>query len=184
MLVKPILKAVPAESLFPAWRGREPWHDKVQPAREALLAAHPGLAEAIKTLHFEIFEAAAFCQHEPVFRYNEVPAEAVALLHRLPEPLRAPWLCGLLLWHMDRFDSVFAAHGLDSEFALHYADCFHRLIDQIAKDTSFADLGKDSFLKDLWLARVVMIPAFAQVWWPHSGLAARDILRGGPGAAY
>ena len=183
MLVKPITRAVPAESLFPSWRGREPWHGKVGPTREALLAAYPGLADAIRSLHFEIFEAAAFCQHEPVFRYNEVPAEAVALLHRVPQRLRSPWLCALLLWHMDRFDRVFAAHGLDGEFALHYADTFHRLIDQIAKDVTFAELSRDSFLKDLWLARVVMIPAFAQVWWPHSGLAARDVLRGGPGAA-
>ncbi len=28
-----------------------------------------------------------------------------------------------------------------------------------------------------------MIPAFAQVWWPRSGLAARDVLRAGPSAA-
>jgi hypothetical protein len=183
MLVKPIEKAVPADSLFPTWRGREPWHDRVHPARSALRVAHPPLDEAIAALPFEIFEAAAYCQHEPVFTYHDVPAEAEALLARVPEPMRAPWLCALLLWHMDRFDAVFAAHGLDSEFALHYGDAFHRLIDQIGRDASFADLGKDSFLKDLWLARVVMIPAFAQLWWPHSGLSARDVLRGGPAAA-
>jgi hypothetical protein len=183
MLAKPIDKAVPAESLFPNWRGREPWHERVHLARSALRAANPPLDEAIASLPFEIFEAAAYCQHEPVFKYNDVPAEAEALFARLPDAIRAPWLCALLLWHMDRFDAVFAAHGLDAEFALHYGDAFHRLIDQIGKDMSFADLGKDSFLKDLWLARVVMIPAFAQVWWPHSGLAARDVLRGGPGAA-
>ena len=28
-----------------------------------------------------------------------------------------------------------------------------------------------------------MIPAFAQVWWPHSGIAAKDVLRAGPAAA-
>ena len=183
MLVKPIEKAVPAETLFPSWRGHEPWHDKVRPARSALLAAHPGLAEAIDSLHFEIFEAAAFAQHAPVFKYNDVPAEAAALLGRLPEALRAPWLCALLLWHMDRFDEAFAASGLHPEFALHYADTFNRLLDQIEKDPGFADLGKDSFLKDLWLARIVMIPAFAQIWWPHSGLSAKAVLRAGPAAA-
>ena len=183
MLVKPIDKPVPAESLFPTWRGREPWHERVKPARAALRAAYPGLDRAIATLPFEIFEAAAFSQHEPVFKYNEVPAEALALFHRLPDAERAPWLCALLLWHMDRFDAVFSAHGLDAEFALHYGDTFNRLIDQIGKDVGFADIGKDSFLKELWLARVVMIPAFAQVWWPHSGLSAKDVLRGGPGAA-
>jgi hypothetical protein len=183
MLAKSIEKAVPAETLFPTWRGREPWHERIRPARAALHAAHPGLDLAISALPFDIFEAAAYSQHEPVFKYNDVPAEALALFERVPEPLRAAWLCALLLWRMDRFDATFAAHGLAPEFALHYGDTFTRLIDQIGKDPSFADLGKDSFLKELWLARVVMIPAFAQVWWPHSGLSARDVLRGGPGAA-
>jgi hypothetical protein len=84
---------------------------------------------------------------------------------------------------MDRFDDVFAGSGLDAEFALHYADTFNRLLDQIGKDPGFADLARDAFLKELWLVRVVMLPAFAQVWWPHSGLSARDVLRGGAGAA-
>jgi hypothetical protein len=68
-----------------------------------------------------------------------------------------------MLWHIERFDQVFAASGLPDEFALHYADSFNRILDQIEKDPGFADLGKDSFLKDLWLTRVVMIPTFAQV---------------------
>ena len=91
--------------------------------------------------------------------------------------------CALLLWHMERFDEAFAASGLHPEFALHYADVFNRLLDQIGKDPLFAELGKDSFLKDLWLARLVMIPAFAQVWWPHSGLSAKTVLRAGPAAS-
>jgi hypothetical protein len=181
MLVKPIEKAVPAEALFPAWRGREPWRERLQPATAALLAAHPGLGDAIAGLPFERFERAHGAR-PTVFRYNDVPEAASILVAALPEPLRSPWLCGLLIWHMENFDRVFAASGLDAEFALHYGDCFHRLLGQIEKDPAFADLGKDSFLKDLWLARVVMIPAFAQVWWPHSGLSARDVLRGGAGA--
>ena len=74
------------------------------------------------------------------------------------------------------------ATGLNAEFALHYTDTFNRLLDQIEKDPGFASLASDSFLKDLWLARLVMIPAFAQVWWPWSGLSGRDVLRGGPAA--
>jgi hypothetical protein len=182
MLVKPIERAVPAETLFPAWRGREPWRDRLRPAIEALFAAHPGLQDAIAGLPFERFERAHGAR-QPVFRYNDVPEGAAILVDGLPESLRSPWLCALLLWHMERFDGVFAARGLDGEFALHYADCFHRLLGQIEKDPTFADLGRDSFLKDLWLARVVMLPAFAQVWWPHSGLSARDVLRGGAGAS-
>jgi hypothetical protein len=57
------------------------------------------------------------------------------------------------------------------------------MLDQIDPDPGFADLGKDSFLKDLWMARAVMNPAFAQVWWPHAGLSAKSVLRAGPAAA-
>jgi hypothetical protein len=112
-----------------------------------------------------------------------VPVEALTLVEHVNEALRAPWLCALLLWHFERFEEVFEASGLHPEFALHYADAFNRILDQIEKDPGFADLSKDSFLKDLWLARAVMIPAFAQVWWPHSGLSARSVLRAGPAAA-
>jgi hypothetical protein len=171
----------PAEALFPSWRGNEPFADRLRPAVDALHEAHPGLAAAIDALPFERFEA-AWDGTERVRKYNEVPRAAAALLAALPEDVRSPWLCALLLWHGERFEPAFAASGLDAEFALHYGDVFHRLIDQVGKDPAFADLSSDSFLKDLWLARLVMIPAFAQIWWPWSGLAARDLLRGGPAA--
>jgi hypothetical protein len=184
MLVTPIIPAgpVPAEALFPSWRGREAYGERLKAVGDALFAAHPELAEAVMALPFERFETACDAG-VPVHKYNEVPAEAVALVAALPEELRAPWLCASMLRHIGRFETVFAASGLDGEFALHYADCFNRILDQIGRDPGFADLGSDSFLKDLWLTRVVMIPAFAQIWWPRSGLAARDVLRAGPAAA-
>jgi hypothetical protein len=184
MIEAPILPAtpVPAEALFPSWRGREPYRTRLQAASDALARAHPGLADAIAALPFERFEAASR-PDAAVHKYNEVPAEAAALVADLSEALRAPWLCALLLWHIGRFDQAFAASRLHPEFALHYADAIHRIIGQVDADTAFADLGSDSFLKDLWLARVVMIPAFAQVWWPRSGLSAKGVVGAGPAAA-
>ena len=184
MLMQPIPTAppVPAEALFPSWRGREPYRQRLQAVSDALAQAHPGLTQAIAALPFERFEA-AHGPRAPVFKYNRLPAEAAALLENLPEELRSPWLCALLVWHIGRFEAAFEASGLDAEFALHYADSFNRILDQIEANPGFADSGKDSFFKDLWLARVVMIPAFAQVWWPHSGLSAKAVLRAGPGAA-
>ena len=173
---------VPAETLFPSWRGREPYQERAQAASAALHAAHPGLAAAIAALPFERFET-AHPDEGPVFKYNHVPAEPAALVEALAESLRAPWLCALLLWQIDRFGQAFAASGLHPEFRLHYADAFNRIVDQIGKDIAFADLASDSFLKDLWLTRIVMLPAFAQVWWPHSGLSAKSVLRAGPAAA-
>ena len=171
----------PAEALFPTWRGNQPFADRIGPVSDALIAASPGLARAIEDLPFERFEA-AWGQADTGTRYTSVPAAAAALLDGVAEELRSPWLCALLLHHAGRFEEAFAATGLNAEFALHYADTFHRLLDQIEKDPGFADLSSDSFLKDLWLARLVMIPAFAQVWWPWSGLSGRDLLRGGPAA--
>lgn len=173
--------SVPAETLFPSWRGREPYRHRVQEVLDGLIAAQPGLPEAVAALPFERFEAA----HRPnaaVYKYNHVPAEARSLLERLPEDLRSPWLCALLLWHIEHFEEAFAVTGLHSEFALHYADSFHRIMGQIASGPAFAELGNDSFLKDLWLARAVMIPAFAQVWWPYSGLSAKSVFRAGAAA--
>ena len=184
MYIEPnaMLPTVPAETLFPSWRGRLPYRERLQAVAAALHAALPELEDAITMLPFERFEEA--CRVRTIVsRYNHVPPEAASLVEGLAEPLRAPWLCALLLWHMVRFDEAFPASGLHPEFALHYADVFHRLLDQIEKDSGFAELSRDSFLKDLWLARLVMIPAFAQVWWPHSGLSAKAVLKAGPAAA-
>lgn len=175
-------KAVPAETLFPTWRGKLRYDERLRAVSAAHSQAHPGLAEAVARLPFERFEAADAVS-STVRKYNEPTVAARALLEQVPADLRSAWLCALLMWHIERFDSRFAASGLDHEFALHYADSFHRILDQIEADRAFADLARDSFLKDLWLTRVVMIPAFAQVWWPHSGLSASAVLRAGPAAA-
>jgi hypothetical protein len=176
------IAAVPAETLFPGWRGRMPFRQRIEPVADRLGRNHPGLPGALALMPFARFEA-AHALSSAVASYHVVPDEAAALIHALPEKLRAPWLCALLLWHMERFGEAFAATGLNSEFALHYTDSFHRMLDQIEADPGFADLASDSFLKDLWIARAVMIPAFAQIWWPHSGLSATAVLRRGPRAA-
>ncbi|HYG30912.1 MAG TPA: hypothetical protein VD887_11940 [Allosphingosinicella sp.] len=182
MLMEAITAAVPAETLFPSWRGREPFEPRLEAASRGLLAAHPGLADAMAAVPFERFEAADRVA-TLVRIYHEVPREAADLVESLAEEVRGPWLCALLLWNIGRFEQAFAASRLHPEFALHYADAFNRIIDQIEADPGFADLGSDSFRKDLWLTRVVMIPAFAQVWWPHSGLSARAVLAGGARSA-
>ena len=172
---------VPADDLFPSWRGREDYRARLNSVHDALHRDNPGLADAVAAVPFERFEA-THGPRQPVFKYNRVPDAAAALAAEVPEDLRSAWLCALLLWHIGRFDQAFADSGLPGEFALHYADGFHRMLDQVEKDASFADLARDSFLKDLWLARGVMIPAFAQLWWPHSGISAAVVLRAGPAA--
>jgi hypothetical protein len=168
--------AVPAEALFPTWRGRAPVAKRLTSVEAALHAAHPDLAKAIAAVPFVRFEV-AHGPREGVFKYNEVPPAALAVLADVPGAVRPAWLCALLCWHIHRSERVFPETGLAAEFALHYVDAFHRILDQIEAGTEWADVSSDSFCKDLWLARLVMIPAFAQVWWPHSGLAAKPLLR-------
>lgn len=176
------LPAVSAESLFKCWRGRQPYRDRVARVAEGLRGACPDLDRAKAQIHFAEFEAASAVRG-PVFSYVHTPEQAVAMWSSLPEPLRAPWLCALILWHIEQFESIFPGTGLDPEFALHYVDAFHRILDQIEANPTFPDLRADRFLKDLWLARAVMIPAFAQLWWPHSGLSAKTVLAAGPSAS-
>lgn len=170
---------VPAELLFPGWRGREPLAGRLELAGNQLREANAALGEAVAAVPFAAFEAAHGAR-QPVFRYNVLPQAAADLLAKLPDGIRPAWLCALLVWHMEQFDARFAASGLHGEFALHYTDCFHRIVDQIEQNPAFADAASDSFLKDMWLTRVVMIPAFAQLWWPHAGLSLRPLLAAGP----
>jgi hypothetical protein len=174
-------QSVPAETLFPGWRGREAFEPRLGEVAAGLHARAPRLAQAIKALPFERFEAEDRVAGS-VHPYTRVSPAAAALIESVPQELTAPWLCALLIWHMGRFEQRFEASALHPEFALYYGDHFHRILDQIAADPDFAELDSDSFRKDLWIARVVMVPAFAQCWWPYAGLAARDVLRAGPKA--
>jgi hypothetical protein len=184
MLMQPIVRSTefPGEALFPTWRGSEPLAERMDEVSRQLYGDCPALAQAVLALPFARFEEADRID-APVRKYNQVPGPAASLVAALDYPLRPRWLCALLLYHMERFERRFAETGLHVEFALHYTDHFHRILDQIEGGPDFADLSKDSFLKDLWIARVVMIPAFAQVWWPHSGLSVKALLRTGPKAA-
>src|SRR4051812_18224673 len=114
MLVAPIRPAgpIPAEALFPSWRGREPYAERLETVGSALFEAHPGLPEAIAALRFDRFEAACDVGTQ-VHKYNDVPAAAAAMVEALAEELRAPWLCALMLHHIGRFEEAFAASRLD-----------------------------------------------------------------------
>lgn len=168
------------EALFPLWRGRLSWRERAQNASARLHETFPGLAAVVRSHPFERFESIA--DGERGLTYIHVPARIWAYMKSIPAAFHPAYLCALLLWQMDRFETRFPASGLDSEFALHYADSFNRMIDQITANPEFAALDRDAYLKDLWIARVVMVPALAQIWWPHSGLSLRQLTHGGVGA--
>ncbi len=167
-------------ALFPSWRGEEPFASKLDAVEAALIADHRGLAAVINDVPFALFEAAQTAQ-PPMIGYSRVLPPLRAIGEAVPDPLRSPWLCALLVWHMRQFAVRFPATGLDPEFVGHFADCYNRIIDQISADPGFATLGADSFMKDLGLARLSIIPAVAQLLYPHGGLSLAPVMRGGPG---
>jgi len=170
-------------ALFPKWRGHIPLRQRLTAVSEALFANHAGLAGAIDAAPYAAFEA-AHRDLPPVHCYRVVPNAARAMLASVPDRLRAPWLCGLLIDRIAIFEKTLAQTRLAAEFAYHYRDSFHRILDQIDRNPGVGDIGSDAFMKDLWLTRGVMIPAYASILWPRSGLSIRAVLRGGLPAIY
>lgn len=169
----------PTKALFPLWRGEDAFAPQLDALEAAMLADYPGLATAINHTPFALFEAAQSVQ-PPMLGYSRVTPSLRTIAEIVPESLRSPWLCMLLVWHLRQFPYRFPATGLDQEFTEHYTDCYNRIIDQIRADPGFAVLGNDSFMKDLGLARLSIIPAVAQLLYPHAGLSLKPVVRGGP----
>jgi hypothetical protein len=48
---------VPAETLFPTWRGRQSYAGRLREVADALMARHHGLSQALDNLPFGRFEA-------------------------------------------------------------------------------------------------------------------------------
>ena len=158
------------------WRGSLLWRDRARKASEVLTEQVPALAHVIRAQPFSGLDA-HFIAHRG--HYAHLPKPSLAQMRGVPDSVRPAYLSSLLLWQMDQFEERFSASGLHPQFAPHYIDSFHRIIDQILTKPEQVEVSKDSFLKDLWITRVVMIPALAQVWWPHSGLSLRQLASGG-----
>lgn len=163
---------------FPGWRGLIPWQDRVEEVTRRLHLSYPGLKAVVDAYPVAGFDSGAHSARATA--YTELSPQSVSVAGDIPAALRPAYLCALLLWEMTRFGDRFPATGLAPEFALHYADSFNRILDQVATRPNFASLADDAFLKDLWITRVVMIPAAAQVWWPRSGLSLTQLARAGP----
>ena len=155
--------------LFASWRGNLAWGDRAAGLAEIFpeLPSYDALEERLR---MEIGHG-----------YHPAPAVAAAL-DDLTDDERQAFLYGFLLWQMGNFPERFAASRLPQEFALHYADCFHRVMDGI-EDRSFPyDLRLDLVHKDLALTRLALIPAVAQLLYPHAGVPMKPLLTWGPGA--
>ncbi len=153
--------------LFPSWRGELAWSDRAA-ALASTFPEQPGFAALEERI-----------EREAGHGYHLAPAVA-ASLDGLGDEERQAFVYGFLLWQMARFPDRFARSRLPGEFLLHYGDCFHRVMDGIEAGSFPVKLGLDLFEKDLALTRLVLIPAMAQLLYPHSGVPLRPLLAWGP----
>jgi hypothetical protein len=158
---------VSTKDLFPSWRGNLPWE-----GRAAALAAAYRDHAAYASLDDHI-------RRQPGDGYHVAPTLA-ASLDGLDAGARRQLLYGLLVWQMRQFPARFAVSGLAGEFTAHYGDCFHRIMDGIEAGSLPADLRIDAFVKDLALTRLVLVPAIAQLIYPHGRVLLKPLLRWGP----
>ena len=164
--------ASPTAALSPQWRGHQPLPAE---AIADFRARHAGVNTAWQSAYAELDRALA--AQDPWRGYSYWGVDAA----RLTADADDAWLCGFLLWNIERFDARFERLGLDAEFRRHFVDSFHRIIDQIAADPSFVRRARDVFMKDLGITRGTLIPAAARLLYPHTGLSASQLLRN-PGA--
>lgn len=158
----------PTALLFPQWRG-----DRPLPAGfiDAFRSRHRQVAAAWDSAYPELDRALS--AQDPWLGYGHWGSDA----QRLSADTDETWLCGFLLWNIERFDDRFAALGLDAEFRLQFIDSFHRILDQIAAEPSFVRSHRDMFMKDLGIVRGTLIPAVSRLLYPYAGLSVRHVLR-------
>lgn len=173
----------PTKQLFPNWRGDEPYEARVEPVRRALHDRFSGLNAAIQAAPFERFDHIQSVQ-PPMLGYTHVSADMAAFMNAIPAELRGPYLCALLLWHIERFEEAFAGSGLDPEFRLQAIDSIHRILGQIEAGTDWADVRRDSYMKDLGIVRLSVLAAVGQLIYPFAGIWRSKVLKGGPKAIW
>lgn len=160
-------RAMSTSEIFPSWRGGLAWSERAA----KLIGQFPeqrSYADLDERMRIETGHG-----------YHLAPHVA-ASLDGLTRDERRAYLYGFLLWQMQRFPERFAVARLPGEFALHYADSFHRIMDGIEQGVFPFDLRADLFEKDLALTRLVLIPAVAQLLYCRAGVPLRPLLRWGP----
>lgn len=173
----------PTKQLFPNWRGDEPYEARAQEVRRQLYDSFPDLTAAVAAAPFERFEDIQAGQ-PPMAGYTHVSARLAAFMDGVPARLREAYLCALLLWHIGRFEEAFASSGLDPEFRLQAIDSIHRILGQIEGGVDWADIHRDSYMKDLGIVRLSVLAAVGQLIYPHAGIWRSKVLKGGPRAIW
>lgn len=115
----------------------------------------------------------------PWYGYNHVDASLRTKLEKLDGDQRQDFLSLFLLWNIIKFDERFSIKGFADELRFHYCDAFHRLMDRIENGSLESSLSRDSYLKELGLTRLTLIPAIAQVIYPFSGVQASVVAKNG-----
>lgn len=162
-------------ALFADWRGDCPLDAGVV---DAFKARHPSVAQAWGDDYAALDRALA--AQDPWLGYSYWGPEAT----RLADGRDDIWLCGFLLWNIERFDARFRDLGLDAEFWLHFTDAFHGILDRIDADPAYATRQRDWYMKDLGLARGRLIPAVGRLLYPYTGLRLAHLFNSPEAAPY
>jgi hypothetical protein len=165
-------------TLVPGWRGLLANVERAAEVKSAHFAAHPTIEHCIAQSPFALLDALQAAQ-PPMRGYTYVSPALRAFVGAVPLQTRAPYLAALLLWHIDRFESVFPTARVHPEFRLQAIDSIHRILDQIAAGLQWADIDDDAFMKDLGVVRLSVLAAVAQLIYPYSGMMRAPLIKAG-----
>ena len=149
--------------------------------RERLFERTPALGQASRE-HPAASLLPAFEASDPFRGYGHLPESFVRICQRLNAGLGADALSDflqlLLVELAEDFERRFAASGLAEEFRAQFETNLRRMLERAAAPQSWrASLSNDVFLKDLAIARQVLIPCISHLVYRHSGVPRRVVAR-------
>lgn len=149
--------------------------------REQLLQRSPGLLQAKLDYPpdslLKLFEV-----QDPFLGYSRLPEGFVRACEKLQARLGSDafsdFLQLLLVQMASEFDARFAASALGEAFLPEFESNLTRILDRAARPEDWrASLSDDVFLKDLGIARQVLIPCVSHLIYRHSGVPRRLLAR-------
>lgn len=150
--------------------------------RSILLGSNPALIELER--RYPLNEVAAEIDEiDPFLGYRAIPARVSSIVSdiemQFSKGMSSDYLCLLLAHFIDGFDVRFKRNGFSEEFRKGFEKIIRRIVDSIeSEELRFgASLGSDLFMKDLGVARQVLIPCASHLIYRHSGVPRRVFLK-------
>jgi hypothetical protein len=147
--------------------------------RAALLEINPALPDAVEQYPYRSMETL------------QAPSALVAPytpplvdISRIPLRMQPAYWASVLLWQMDNFEERFERSLIPEVFRSHIIDSFHRILDRIDEGHDWISPQSDTFVKDLAITRLQLLPAGARLIHRFVGISRKATLKGGLGALW